>query len=436
MTVYYVDDGGSNTSPYDTWAKAAPNLKTLDTAVALAAGDIIYIGHNSIDSTAAGATTLTMATADPPVRIISATQGSDPVAFQAGSANQIANNSTINFDGAVVLNGLKIVTAGNYGLSNDANETGEMRDCSVALGANGYFGGSGEQQPRRFVNLTIDLSADGTSQRTGEVVDASAGNYTVDIAGLSFVNAGYRSAVVFSDAIGGRISGADFSGFTYSTTCEIVAPGALPINLEYCKTAETWTPMTTARPAQDGGLVTFVNVGPADSPTSLIRRNYNGDLIASAAIYRTGGAAPEGVSTAWLITTESTCTEVAPLVLPWLYGTVEAGSKTFTVHITNDTADLTDAEAWLEVEYLGTSDSPMSTIASDRRANLIATAAAQTDDTTSTWNGTGPSFTYKQKLAVTATVGEAGLYRARVVVGKASIASSAYFYVDPKVIVS
>ena len=40
MTTYYMDTAGSNTSPYDTWAKAAASLQTVaDTATA---GDIVY----------------------------------------------------------------------------------------------------------------------------------------------------------------------------------------------------------------------------------------------------------------------------------------------------------------------------------------------------------------------------------------------------------
>lgn len=40
MTTYYMDTAGSNTSPYDTWAKAATSLQTVaDLAVA---GDIVY----------------------------------------------------------------------------------------------------------------------------------------------------------------------------------------------------------------------------------------------------------------------------------------------------------------------------------------------------------------------------------------------------------
>jgi hypothetical protein len=33
MTTYYVDDGGSSTSPYDTWAKAATSINDLGAAI-------------------------------------------------------------------------------------------------------------------------------------------------------------------------------------------------------------------------------------------------------------------------------------------------------------------------------------------------------------------------------------------------------------------
>jgi hypothetical protein len=136
------------------------------------------------------------------------------------------------------------------------------------------------------------------------------------------------------------------------------------------------------------------------------------------------------------VTTTANSFEDSPFVTNWIYGEVAStGSKTFTVYITNDTADFTDAQVWLEVEYLGTAEEANTTLASDHRT-ITTTAANQTDDTTSTWNGTGPSFTYKQSLAVTATVGETGQSRARVCVGVASIASSRYFYIDPKVTVS
>lgn len=41
MTIYYVDSAGSDTAPYDTWAKAAAALQTV-ISIPPAAGDIIY----------------------------------------------------------------------------------------------------------------------------------------------------------------------------------------------------------------------------------------------------------------------------------------------------------------------------------------------------------------------------------------------------------
>jgi hypothetical protein len=135
--------------------------------------------------------------------------------------------------------------------------------------------------------------------------------------------------------------------------------------------------------------------------------------------------------------TDDVISEGSSFNTKWIYGYIgSTGSKTFDLYITNDTADFTDAEVWLEVEYLGTADGAKWDRATDQRATITTTAAAQADDTTSTWNGTGPSFTYKQKLSVTATVAEEGQFRARVCVGVASIASSRYFYIDPKVTVS
>jgi hypothetical protein len=87
---------------------------------------------------------------------------------------------------------------------------------------------------------------------------------------------------------------------------------------------------------------------------------------------------------------------------------------------------------------MGTADSPLYSLGSDQRSNgtnafasITEAPDAQADDTTSSW--TGITATYKQSLAVTATVGEAGLYRARVAVGKASAGP---IYVDPKVQIS
>ena len=74
MTTYYMDTAGSNTSPYDTWAKSATDLQTLIDL--WAAGDIVYArGTQTIDAStyANGLTDASMAPGDTttgPVQVI------------------------------------------------------------------------------------------------------------------------------------------------------------------------------------------------------------------------------------------------------------------------------------------------------------------------------------------------------------------------------
>jgi hypothetical protein len=203
-------------------------------------------------------------------------------------------------------------------------------------------------------------------------------------------------------------------------------------------TAATWAPWPTGT-VDSFTDVSFVNCGSANAPTFLMQKTGPGDLISTTDIYRDGGAEMDGTPFAWLVMTNDGgfypdyFIDVGlELRLPWIYGTTEAGTRTFTVHITNDAGDLTDWDIYLEVEFLSVAGTPLTSLATDSAPGVSSTTA-QTDDTSSTWTGTGPSFTYKQKLEVTAAVAEDGLYRARVCLRKASIASSAYLYVDPMI---
>jgi hypothetical protein len=438
MATYYVDDGGDNTTGA-SWATAYTSIASLDTAVSLASGDIVYIGHDHAASQAS-ALTVVGPTSGLPVSLISATQGSNPPTYQRSTTNQIetTGNNILTFDGSFALYGVCVASGStSFLLMNiDLDETGGAESTTYKLGANAALvtGTSSTGGRVAYRDISVDLSADGTTNRTGAVVGPNA-SALCEIDGLSFVNAAYRTGfVIGATAFTAKITGADFSGFTNATACEIVG-GGYNVVVSNSLTAATWVPVSGTPPG--GAVWEFYNVGPADAPTYMYVANVNGTVASSTSIYRTGGATVEGDAASWLITTTATCAESFPLTTPWMYGLVSStGSKTFDVYITNDTADFDDSQAWLEVEYLGTADEAQWTLAKDQRATITTTAAAQTDDVTSTWNGSGPSFTYKQKLSVTATVGETGQYRARVVVGVASIAGSRYFYIDPKVTVT
>jgi hypothetical protein len=460
MPIYCIDDGGDGSQTDTTqsastldWSKADASVADLisyDAAAFTTSGNIIYFGDDHNDPNKAANWTLTLPTSGLPVLLISADRTASTPTYKKGTGNQLSSlggSYSVTLDGAVALYGMRTVAqAANINISIDSDELGGCYNCTFVPGANATVNLTNASDNGRIIisNCTIDLTPDGTSTRATLVLILNG--WEIQLRGLTFVNAGYRTghilqthASIYSASC--NISGCDFSGFTNGTACEILSAASAggKTIITNCLTAATWTAFTGVQ--KQGGEAILTNVGPADAPTAMLLRNYFGDIVSSTSIYRTGGAAIEGDATAWLITTTDKVAESAPFYTPWIYGTVSStGSKTFTCHITNDTADFTDAEVWLEVEYLKDADEAQWTLATDQRATITATPAAQTDDTTSVWVGLNDDSQgladYMQSLAVTATIGKTGQYRARVAVGVASIAASRYFYLDPKITVS
>jgi hypothetical protein len=101
---------------------------------------------------------------------------------------------------------------------------------------------------------------------------------------------------------------------------------------------------------------------------------------------------------------------------------------TLTIPIITDNVTLTDAQAWLEVEYQASNTSPLGTLVSTRVSDpIFGTAVNVASDTTSTWTTTGLTTPVKQKLSATITPQAIGLIRVYLVVAKPSTT----VYYDP-----
>ena len=428
-----------------SWGAAYTSVSALDDVFTFASGDIVCIGHDHVCQYAHTASrTITLPASGLPTVFISATTGSNPPTYQASTTNQIDTSEgaySLTFDGSFAMYGCRVNTGTDFYIYPDNNEVALLDSVTMAVAADkGVVIGQTSGQIYLY-NCTIDLTADGTTPRSGQVVGSGALDFALKIKNLNFVNAGYRTGVIFAQSASsdGRleVSGSDFSGFTNATVCEIttgIMSGATTFS--NCKTAATWTPASTGTPSTMG-RITFINCGSSNAPTYLYDSRLYGEIVSTTSIYRSSGATVEGVANSWLVTTTTSCSQDEPYYSPEIHGYISStGSKTFDLYITNDTADFYDNEVWLEIDYLGTASSGQWSNKTDYMADRLATAAVQTDDTTSTWNGSGPSYTYKQKLSVTATVNTAGMFRARVCVGVASIASTRKFYIDPLVTVS
>ena len=84
-------------------------------------------------------------------------------------------------------------------------------------------------------------------------------------------------------------------------------------------------------------------------------------------------------------------------------------------------------DIWCDVEYLGSSGSPLASFVNDGKADILASNAAQ-DAGSGTWGGSTTKF----KLNVTFTPQQKGWILLRVKAAKAS----STFYIDPKITLS
>ena len=101
------------------------------------------------------------------------------------------------------------------------------------------------------------------------------------------------------------------------------------------------------------------------------------------------------------------------------WNTATGSSKTLTLYCVTDNVTLTDADIWVEVEYLGSSATPLASLASSAPATILTTAS-NLSTTTEAWTTTGLATPVKQKMTVSFTPQMIGPARWKVKVAKAS----------------
>lgn len=155
----------------------------------------------------------------------------------------------------------------------------------------------------------------------------------------------------------------------------------------------------------------------------------NQSLVTETTIVRTSGASDGEQAVSWKVTTSTSNGELTAFeCFPLFAWCATAGSPvTATVEIVNDGATLTNAEAWLEINYPADASSPRSGRATSHRATLLTTPA-NLATSSEAWTTTGLASPVKQKLEVTFTPARVGLVTGVVRIGRAAAANT---YVDP-----
>lgn len=450
MADRHVLSTGSNTSPYDTWAKAATTIAAACTGSA--AGDRILVS-NAHTETTAGITMTLPGTASNPSQILSGTPDvtSGITALTAGAVIE-SSTTTLACTGSVYAYGLtfRITSASScdMAMSRSTGNISTFESCTFAHSGAGassviIFGPSASDGSGRVILKSPSFKFAAAAQ-------VVAINGEVIIQGGSVLSGGTSPTRLFrlngdAKACNLVVEGFDFSNCGAGVDlCGLAGSGSVAV-LRDCKVPASWTGKTAASAGYvAGSRVEAWNVGNSTAIKRLKIDHYHGTVADNEAIYRAGGATDDTTNISWkLDSSANTAFPNNPFRSPPLLvlNTTTGSSKTVTVnfvHDTNVTAGqgagtsfaFRDNEVWMEVEYLGTSGEAIGSV-SNTMPTVIATPADITSSS-DTWTTTGLTTPVKQKLEATFTPQKKGYFRCVVCIGK----PSKTIYLDPLAVVS
>lgn len=419
---------------FSVWAAPHARLANAFATNWGAAGDTFYLRSDHAETQAAAMTLTPPGTIASPVAVYSV-DGSG--AIVAGASISTTGNNAMSLAGAsagasidgVIFNCGSGAVAAILTVASAGGSWYRLKDCSlrkngtsgttsaITLGANSAQGNLIE-----LINTTLHFGATGDGLR---VLSSRVAWLNTPSAIGGTVPTNLFTAVSKS---GGNIllEGVDLSALgSGKKIVALSSSDAAAFNLVDCQIGASVTVSDTPT-SPIGSTVDLIRSDSAGSSYRQERYWYQGTLTAETAIVRTGGASDGTTPLAWKIVT----TANSKWILPFesfqiaIWNDAVGAPITLTIYGTwGGGAVPNNDDIWIEVEYLGSSASPIASVSTSTKANNLAAGSALSSDG-STWGGGTTAFA----MSVTFTPEIAGYVRTRV---KAARASST-FYVDPQ----
>lgn len=431
MASYYVWSAAVGSANGTSWANAYTTLNTAITGKTL--GDVFYLAHDHAE-TSGGSVTITppgAGTFTNMFKVICVNRAGSvpPVSADRRTTGQISITGTtfLTLNGGVHYDGI-IFNAGTGTGASAISITGSIRfdNCSLRIGATGAGN----------INITNNGANVTNAELNNTTISFSGVGQTIIFAGaLRWRNT--PSALIgtavpttlftYTSLRGGFVEciGVDFSAAGSGKTICGTSTSPLMVQFKFvdCKfdAAATWSAAPTDPCSMEED---FIRCG-ASGNYAVRRHRLMGLLTEETTIVRTGGASDGTTPISWKVVTTANCVYSRPFECPpiAIWNDTTGSAKTATIECIS-AAVANDDEVWVDLEYLGDASSPQGAFVNDGKADLLATAAAQTGSSAA-WGGSTAPF----KLAVTFTAQKKGWVYARVKCAKAS----STFYIDPLV---
>lgn len=396
MASYYVRSGAAGAGTGADWANA---YTTLVTALSgKAAGDIFYVSEDHNESAAAAKTITSPGTPAAPCQILCVNHAGTvpPVSADLRTTGIItttgANAITLAGGWAyvygLVFNSGTGATAVSFTIGS-ANGAWVMKSCTLknpTTSTNSNFIIGTQTIPRailvRLMNCTFSFGGTGCTiivqgarfiwEDTASAIDTGA-----SIPSFLFDNA---SAGASGDV---WVEGVDLSAMNSGQT--LVAAQNVPKQFTF-KDCKLSTNVVIATTPQDPGYAETILLRTDGSATNYRNEKYQymGIQTVSTTIIRTNGASDgtTGVAMKLATTADSewhTPFEAFPIAI---WNSTTGSNVTVTIEGVYDAAALpNNDDVWIDVEYLGTSGTPLGSFKRGTKADILATGSALTAST-------------------------------------------------------
>lgn len=392
MTTYYVDSAaGSNTSPYDTWAKAATKLATI--AAIDAAGDNVYVASTHNESNSGGSSNVTLnwaGTLASPTVIISSdkTSGAPPSTATAGATLNATGVITTAAGGSGLLAyyyGLTFISSATTNATNiTCNQNGWFDTCSFQLSG---ASGSGTISPSNasvWKNCTVKFGA------TGQTLTSLGAGFFWEGGGAA---AGGTTPTNLVNSIGisaPRAQLLDFSSFTSGFNLLSGGQG-WTCRFRKCKMPTGWSTASACSTTMAyGSYIELIHATDDSVNYAYYRETSWGSVAHDTTVVRNGGATDGTQQLSWKMVRATAGNTSYPLAAV-IGGELElwcdnTGSRTVTVYLAHDQAAIAkNDQVWIEVRYAVDSGDPLGAEASSAKADVLASGSDLTADT-SDWD--------------------------------------------------
>lgn len=448
MATIYCSTSGSNTSPYDTKAKAATNL---DTALgAASAGDTVLLESSYVETVSA-AKTFTIPAGVSVIAINYSTDKRQPMADAGGYIGRTSGSSyalTVVFGSGAYLYGLCGVIAPNWTSARITAHTtagvaaqAVLDSCTFTNNASGSFAGiqigrtnsnnnSSEMQLRNCVLEAIGAQgASGACRVKFSILGDMIGGRISRISPSLYSATNMIGVAGTNDEGGGsiRFIGVNLANAVSDVALVGVGTGsAAHVQIIDCRTPEY--SVITDNPCRL--LVDMIHSGTDSWSRGFTSRwSYAGVAYATPSIYTSDGPTCDGtIRYSIMMWSTGNCGPGTPLITPLitLYNEDDALSADLSVEVAveDSATPLTGDKLWAEfITSSGTISSPfVYTSTFDETGGDVPAGSAS-------WTGFLSPTVWKGKLKIPVSVILAGELRVRIV---CTIPSTA-LYVDPQI---